>query len=667
MRLHMGYRALARGRHFSGLGPPRPARIDANVAVESRRFQFIQESLVPTDKFQRSLPRLPIPKLEETCQRYLNSLRPLQDSDAFRTSEKLVQEFLAGPGRELDQALRADNQAHKSDSYINGPWTDMYLRDRRPVSFFHNPGIMFAHDSRAEYLDPAVRCASMLISTLRFFKSYRELILKPEVFHLNPAKSNNDTYWNRVKFMPGLIAAPLSYLFKVFPLDMSQYGNLLQSTRIPKEERDEIRQFPDSRHIVVLKQGHFYAFDVLDSDGQILPPLYYLRSIRDIMGRQPKAASSGIGVFTTESRDVWSAMRTHLVEELGNGEALAKVDSALHIICLDDWEHDESQPSPSVREIVGGSDPGNRWFDKSFSLIYSKNGTVSINFEHAWGDGVAVMRLIDEIVRDSQDNSFFSGADSRQCVPELQINEIQFHVDDKIKSQVEVARKKYFQTYESVDIDGFYYHGMGKEDCKRLGVAPDSLMQTAFQIAYHRLFGKFVPTYESCSTAIFRHGRTETVRPGTNQTKLCAEAFNAAQKLDSSALLKMLQDCSTVHVDMTKNAAQGKGWDRHLFALKNICTREKRPLPSLFEDQSYVQMNQNILSTSTLASHNMIHGGFCPVVPNGFGLGYQIRGDLLGTYVSSFKDHMNASQMSEALVSTFDDLAKVMKSSSSFG
>lgn len=42
-----------------------------------------------------------------------------------------------------------------------------------------------------------------------------------------------------------------------------------------------------------------------------------------------------------------------------------------------------------------------RWFDKSFSLIVSQNGNAFINFEHSWGDGACIIRLINDIVRDS--------------------------------------------------------------------------------------------------------------------------------------------------------------------------------------------------------------------------------------------------------------------------
>ena len=41
----------------------------------------------------------------------------------------------------LDKKLRAIDKANKHTSYINAPWTDMYLKDRRPVTFTHCPGL----------------------------------------------------------------------------------------------------------------------------------------------------------------------------------------------------------------------------------------------------------------------------------------------------------------------------------------------------------------------------------------------------------------------------------------------------------------------------------------------------------------------------------------------
>jgi len=49
--------------------------------------------------FQPSLPRLPIPSLEETCQRYLNAQLPLLESTHFQDTQKLVANFQLEEGK----------------------------------------------------------------------------------------------------------------------------------------------------------------------------------------------------------------------------------------------------------------------------------------------------------------------------------------------------------------------------------------------------------------------------------------------------------------------------------------------------------------------------------------------------------------------------------------
>ena len=44
---------------------------------------------------QSKLPKLPIPPLEETCQRYLRALEPLQDEEEHVATKEAVAEFLS--------------------------------------------------------------------------------------------------------------------------------------------------------------------------------------------------------------------------------------------------------------------------------------------------------------------------------------------------------------------------------------------------------------------------------------------------------------------------------------------------------------------------------------------------------------------------------------------
>ena len=51
------------------------------------------------------------------------------------------------------------------------------------------------------------------------------------------------------------------------------------------------------------------------------------------------------------------------------------------------------------------------------------------------------------------------------------------------------------------------------------------MLQMAFQLAHYRMHGHSASTYESASTAAFKHGRTETIRSCTPLSHAFAQAF----------------------------------------------------------------------------------------------------------------------------------------------
>lgn len=183
------------------------------------------------------------------------------------------------------------------------------------------------------------------------------------------------------------------------------------------------------------------------------------------------------------------------------------------------------------------------------------------------------------------------------------------------------AKRSHTEIVKNLDIDYMQYFGLNKGACKKFGLSPDSIMQLAFQYGYFKQNRKYVPTYESCSTAAFRHGRTETIRPCTNETKTFCDAALASNKPSASELRALIDNCSKKHSKLTKEAAMGQGFDRHLFALKHMCKLNGHNLPAFYQDPSYSYINHNIISTSTLASSALLAGGFGPVVKDGYGIG----------------------------------------------
>lgn len=65
---------------------------------------------------QDKLPKLPIPDLDATCERYILSLEPLQTSREHTETENAVQEFLRTDGPGLQEKLKSYSQ--NQTSYI---------------------------------------------------------------------------------------------------------------------------------------------------------------------------------------------------------------------------------------------------------------------------------------------------------------------------------------------------------------------------------------------------------------------------------------------------------------------------------------------------------------------------------------------------------------------
>lgn len=165
--------------------------------------------------FQASLPRLPVPQLEKTCERYLSAQKPILIEEQLRHTESCVQRFLAGEGPLLQKELKAFDAMNKNSSYITEYWFDMYLRDRKPLPINYNPTMVFIPEEDTRYETQLIKSTNLLVSSIRFMKSLRKRILAPEVFHMDPKKSDTETFRKVTGFLPPSLSWYGAYLFKV--------------------------------------------------------------------------------------------------------------------------------------------------------------------------------------------------------------------------------------------------------------------------------------------------------------------------------------------------------------------------------------------------------------------------------------------------------------------
>lgn len=118
-----------------------------------------------------------------------------------------------------------------------------------------------------------------------------------------------------------------------------------------------------------------------------------------------------------------------------------------------------------------------RWFDKSFQLIVARGGHAAINFEHSWGDGVAVMRFFEEIYNDRKHHL-------TSCQPTMEgVDRLDFNVPMEVQEGVAKAVKEVKETCSSLSVHTLQYKKFGKDLIKKNKISPDALLQLAIQVS----------------------------------------------------------------------------------------------------------------------------------------------------------------------------------------
>eukprot|EP01063_Lacrimia_lanifica_P024950 TRINITY_DN32750_c0_g1_i1.p2 TRINITY_DN32750_c0_g1~~TRINITY_DN32750_c0_g1_i1.p2 ORF type:complete len:670 (+),score=285.92 TRINITY_DN32750_c0_g1_i1:88-2097(+) len=623
-------------------------------------------TLVPnklkTMTFQDSLPRLPIPKLEDTCKRYIDTVAPLLNSSELEKTKGVVSEFQTGSGKGLHDSLIARDKMNKHTSYISQDWSQMYLSGRTPLPLNWTPYLVFRKDPTPERNQQAYRTATFIHASLAFRRALEKEELKPEVFHLKPKTTKADWFQNVLNLTPNKVRSYVSIAAQGYPLDMSQFGSLFNTTRIPRLGIDELRtetrqEYKD--HVVVFYKGHPFKVTVAENGipidvDQIAARLQHI--LYDTIIEQNE---SPVGALTSTDRNTWAQWRDELELDAKNKEILHVIDSAAFTVCLDDdkqvgFDSKEHLLNAGRLFLHGDAMKANRWWDKSFSLLVSRNGWVCCSFEHSWGDGVAVMRWANDVFHTAAE----SRAKPRVQSPTEKPTLMEFRLSDGAKKAIATAQKRLAKETARLSYDVSVYPELGKSALKRLKVSPDAFMQQAFQLGFRKLYNETRSTYESATTSAFKHGRTEAIRAATLESKAFVDAM-MSDAATSASRLEALNAAFARHSEITKEAMMGKGVDRHLFALRKIAERQGGALPELFNDRGYAVLGENVLSTSTLYNDCLCLGGFGPVHEDGLGIGYSVTPGLLFMGVTTYS--RDAAAFNNAVWESVDEMKRLIE------
>ncbi|MGH3938054.1 MAG: choline/carnitine O-acyltransferase [Pseudonocardiaceae bacterium] len=570
-----------------------------------------QEWSILTFGNEDRLPRVPLPTLEESCERFISWCAPLLTLDELAATEAAVTSFLRpnGPGRKLHAALEKYNASERVYSWLDTFWPSRYLGRRDRIALNANFFFLF-RDSDQQQVE---RAAELIAGAVDYKLQLDEELVKPIVQRGQA-------------------------------LSMEQNKFLFSTTRIPGPVQDTVRapyteKWPGpsrARHIVVFFHGNMFRMDVLSSDGGAHTLDDLAAGLRTIMkaGARRAAPDTAVGHLTTKARAEWAASRQALLScHPGNVDSLNEIETALFCMCLEDFTPENSLDA--CDHLLHG-DSGDRWFDKALSLIVFKDGTAGINVEHCGLDGTTVLNFVDTLLGESAKRS----PRPEICSPNVPtVEAIEFVLDGDLPADVRAAAAAFAACAADTATSILSFEDFGGNRAKQLRISPDAFVQMAYQLAHNRAKGLVGTTYESIATRQYRRGRTEAMRVVTPEVLRFVAAMDDPE-MDVTLRRAAFRAAAEKHVKRAKECQAGQAPEQHLWELQLIQKRYGAALgvtepPALYETPGWLKMRDDYLSTSSAPSTNIQYFGFGSTSSRCIGVAYVLLPDHFNLYLST--------------------------------
>ncbi|KAJ7147145.1 acyltransferase ChoActase/COT/CPT [Mycena crocata] len=544
----------------------------------------------PMLRYQASLPRLPVPTVSSTANKYLESTRPHLTPAEYAQTEAAVHAFMASAqAAELQKRLEARAAEPGMLNWLSEWWNDAaYMGYRDPVVVFVS--YFYVHQDDRLRTKPAQRAASLLKAMLPFRQMTESKELEPEKV-------------------------------RGAPLCMDSYKWLFHSSRYPVQPSDTAYKFDPAthNHVVFVRKNKFFSVPLVHPSGQELSAAELEIQIERVIEQAGETSGTPVGALTSDNRDNWTESRAALLAaSSANAASLEAIESAMIVVCLDDTK-------PVTREDISTAcwvgNGRNRFYDKH-QLIVFDNGRSGFLGEHSCMDGTPTLRMnefmLATLALGKADLGPAEASPDALPVP----TELPFTLNATARDLIAGAERRFDALVAAHELHVLHYEGYGKDAVKRFGASPDAWAQLVKQLAFHKMFGRPGVTYESAQTRKYQLGRTEVIRAASKETRAWAEAMLDPKETDTRRAA-LFRAAVTRHLQYAAWAADGQGVDRHLFGLKKML-REGEPVPELYHDKTFARTSHWELSTSQLSSPYLDGWGYGEVVPDGYGLAYAI-------------------------------------------
>ncbi|OXB84701.1 UNVERIFIED_CONTAM: hypothetical protein H355_001178, partial [Colinus virginianus] len=303
--------------------------------VCSMEKQVLESSEERTFQYQDSLPPLPVPPLDESLSKYLDSVKPFLNQEEYQRTEEIVKKFENGIGRELHQKLL--ERAKTRRNWLEEWWLNVAYLDLRISTQINcnmgGPGPYIEHYWPPKEGTQIERACINIWHTLKYWE-----LLRAEKVPIE--RSGNAV------------------------LDMSQFRMLFNTCKVPGLTRDSL--------------CNYFKTEVQDDhdcgDG----------------------LTAGLDDLSFSNGQCKEKLREYLISlDPKNLAHLEKIQQSLFVVSLDDASpHATPEDYTEITRLGLAGDPTVRWGDKSYNSIFFSNGTSSAFCDHSPFDAMALITML---------------------------------------------------------------------------------------------------------------------------------------------------------------------------------------------------------------------------------------------------------------------------------
>ncbi|KAH9200489.1 hypothetical protein LQ764DRAFT_95410 [Zygosaccharomyces rouxii] len=418
--------------------------------------------------------------------------------------------------------------------------------------------------------------------------------------------------------------------------------------------------------------------------------------LEDSIRNEDSSASTALGSLTSHSFRSWKYARKRLERKFP--DELRLIDSALFVLVLDhsSFKDDETTTGGSELQILRDSDENSmvnsarnlkrlfygtsilndnghqmgscvsRWYDK-LQLVVTKDSEAAVIWDCFTCDGSAVLRFTSETYTESilrlarevnlgdprfslwpSINSSSTQSTSNKKTLELDpvkiTRKIEWKFSDILNTHIHLSETKLADLISRYDMIRLSIP-FGRRDADIWGVKPDAMIQIALQVAHFALYGKIIYGVEPVSTRGFKNSRSCFIDIQSDDLlKLCRE-FIANSLDDTSKLNKFLIACK-LHTQRVRNAKVGDGFEKHFNALRwlfkfnehygvSLDSEDRKIGEPIFESPILVPFLVPEFLAANCGNAATTAFAITPDNPNGFGVGYTLKGDCCDLTVTS--------------------------------